>query len=133
MSRVIDTSKPLSDEDRQYMLDRGLEQQVQRIDAQHNGEDVPEALPAGAGDVLPQPASPTAEQPPVPGAVTDPTVAGAEAAAAFNGSQGDGGPTAEDYADYKVDDLKNILRDRNLPVSGTKDELIARILNDGDD
>lgn len=36
-------------------------------------------------------------------------------------------PEGDDYDDFLVADLQDILRDRDLPVSGTKDELIDRL------
>jgi len=36
----------------------------------------------------------------------------------------------EYYEDMKVDQLKAILAERDLPVSGTKDELVARLVLD---
>jgi hypothetical protein len=35
-----------------------------------------------------------------------------------------------DYSDLTLDELKDKLRDRDLPVSGNKDELIARLEED---
>lgn len=37
-----------------------------------------------------------------------------------------------DYEDLTVAELQDRLRDRDLPVSGTKDELIARLVEDDD-
>jgi hypothetical protein len=37
------------------------------------------------------------------------------------------------YEDYTVEELKDILRERELMVSGTKDELIARLEDDDED
>ncbi len=41
----------------------------------------------------------------------------------------DGGDAAE-YSDYTVDELKDKLRERELPVSGSKEELVARLEED---
>jgi SAP domain len=35
-----------------------------------------------------------------------------------------------DYEDSTVEELRDELRDRDLPVSGTKDELVARLVED---
>lgn len=35
-----------------------------------------------------------------------------------------------DYQEYRVAELKTKLHDRNLPVSGTKNKLIERLIND---
>lgn len=98
MSRVIDLSKPLSEDDRQYLLDRGQEQRVAVLDAQFAGEDADphDSLPAGVGDVLPHEQSPDAQVPPVAGAATDPTPEGAAAAEAFNASQADAADAEDD-------------------------------------
>jgi hypothetical protein len=37
------------------------------------------------------------------------------------------------YEDYTVEELKDVLRERELMVSGTKDELIARLEEDDED
>lgn len=93
MSRSIDLSQPLSDEDRQYLLDRGHEQRVAALDAKFAGEDADPSigLPAGVGDTLPHEQSPDAQVPPADGASTEPTGEGQAAAEAFNGSQADAG------------------------------------------
>jgi hypothetical protein len=40
MSKTIDTTQPLSDEDRAYMMSRGREAEVARIDEQFAGTEV---------------------------------------------------------------------------------------------
>lgn len=50
------------------------------------------------------------------------------------GDDGDGDEDEgdEDYDSMNVDDLQDLLRDRGLPVSGNKQELIDRLVEDDD-
>ena len=45
MSRQIDLTQPLSDEDRQYLQDRGRLRDIQTADANANGTEPPSSLP----------------------------------------------------------------------------------------
>ncbi|MGB2791262.1 MAG: SAP domain-containing protein [Candidatus Moraniibacteriota bacterium] len=86
MSRQVDLTKPLSDDDRAYLLSRGQNAMVTRMDEQF---------------AEPEPASaPEQEQ---------------------EQEQSDG------LENMTVDELKDLLRTRNLPVGGTKDELVSRL------
>lgn len=38
--------------------------------------------------------------------------------------------TSGDYADKNVEELKDLLRERDLPVSGSKEQLIERLVED---
>ena len=88
MSRQVDTSKPLSDKDRSYLLSRGYEDQVAAIDAreeqnQNDELEVPSEL------------------------VVDDDL--------------------EPYEEMSLVDLQEECRRRELPVSGTKPQLIKRL------
>lgn len=82
MSRQVDLTKPLSDDDRAYLLSRGQNAMVTRMDEQF---------------AEPEPASAPEQE------------------------QSDG------LENMTVDELKDLLRTRNLPVGGTKDELVSRL------
>lgn len=52
------------------------------------------------------------------------------------GSGGSSQPQPEEpvpYENWSVDDLKNELRIRKLPVNGTKDQLVTRLEDDDDE
>jgi SAP domain len=93
MSRQIDITQPLSDEDRQYLVDRHHVVALERN----------AAFVAGA------------------------SVAGDERE---EEKEDEDGPDLEDMT---VQQLQEVLRKRDLPVSGTKDELLARLLEAEDD
>jgi len=100
MSREVDFSGPLSDEDKQYLLDRGQEQLIARHEAQFvEGSEPDLNLPAGVQPLLPQPASPDSTVPQAAGAVLDPTAEAQAAAEAFNQSQADEAGDNEDESE----------------------------------
>lgn len=106
MSREIDTSKPLSQEDRQYLLSRGNEQQVERLDALHRVQ-LSEEERRGL-------TTPSNEGPAMPDFV-NPTLATAEMRAAGNGETSEDG--LEEYrAAAEADnlDLRDERREETL-------------------
>ncbi len=54
----------------------------------------------------------------------------AEETGAEQATDGDVGSEVVDYNDFHVEDLKSELSGRGLPVSGKKDELVARLTED---
>lgn len=91
MSRQIDYTRKLSDEDREYLLTRGQDNLVARMDS----------LFADDGS---DPQEPTPDPDP------DPAAGGIKA-----------------LEDMTIEELKELLRENDLPVGGNKDELIERL------
>jgi hypothetical protein len=63
-------------------------------------------------------------------------IPGEDSAPAVNPLYPNGQPdagTAGDYSDMTNDELRDALRDRDLPTSGNKDDLIARLQEDDAD
>lgn len=121
MSRTIDLTKALSEEDREYLLARGREQQVFANDAQFS--DDPEAIQRALyipGTAVDKPEG-------VPETPNEPFDDGAEDA-----------ETEDNYETWNHDKLQEEIRRRNseyaeefqMAVSGTKKELIARLRED---
>lgn len=150
MSRDIDLTKALSEEDEQYLLDRGREQEVLRNRAEHaNDEEAQQALltlPVNTVDTAtgvpetPREGFGDPEQGEVEGDETDESLENPGAIGATEQSQpglGNEQPVSADaednYADDKAwstKDLKEELKNRELPTSGTRPELIARLRED---
>jgi hypothetical protein len=131
MARHIDDSKPLSDEDRQWLTDWSRTAEIERIDALHNkSEGQPDGqvlfdnlrpLQSGSDHSGEQ------EEPEDPEKGEPPTFANLSA------PQGD---TVEAKGDWYEDegitkeDLQDELGERELSKSGTKQELIERLRED---
>lgn len=103
MSREVDLSKPLSDEDREYLHSRGLHTTVERMDSQFGSEPTdPDAAdnsaPAPGGD----------EQPPE------------------NYNEW----TVQDLQEEIRERNETAPPDRQMPVVGKKPELVARLQED---
>lgn len=80
----------------------------------HGGPSNEDAEPGQPGYVEPADVEETGGDEPVTGAATEETEA----------------PEPVDYHDFNVTDLRAELAERGLPVSGTKDELVARLEED---
>lgn len=135
LSRKIDLTKALSDEDRQYLLDRGRHYDIAVADANAAGEEPPEQVSY----------NPTAQvgatEVPVPGApqvaaVTDDTVTGTvtvdgAAAPVIETPQPEAvTATADDYDDedeWEYRDLQDEAKERGLKASGKREDLVARL------
>lgn len=100
MARQIDQSKPLSDEDRDWLLTRGQNGLVERLDREFAGQpaEAPEDEPEEVED------QPNGDDP-----------------------DADGEPEEASYDHLVVKELEQLLKDRGLPTSGTKQELIDRL------
>lgn len=104
MSRQIDPDKPLSAEDRDYLQRRGEYVAIARNDARFAAESAAEASDEEEGG----------ENPP------DGSSAGTDDDSPEFG-------TEEWFAKATIPVLKEELKKRELPVSGTKDELVSRL------
>lgn len=139
MARDIDLSKKLSDEDRQYLIDRARLDLVAANDLEFSGEtDVPvgSGLPVGAGtDLNSADRNPEAQE---AHSAHDPQLQpGSEALASLmnrpvddlgSGAQEAPAPAPEDgYEDLTNEELREELESRGLTKSGNKEELIARL------
>lgn len=128
MSREINMDGPLSDEDRAYLLHRGQDAKVEFLDAVHGseGEEPPrpeDFKPESAGDR--PPGSP--ETPPLL------TMGDADTIGDIDQSgyeQSEGGVQEAPYKDWTVAELKDELKERELPVSGNHQALVARLEED---
>jgi len=118
MARDIDLTKPLSERDREYLLARGREQQVFNNDAQFTND--PEARARALY---------------IPGTAID------KAEGVLDTPPADAAPdgeTEDNYETWTHDKLQEEIRSRNatyeeefqMPVSGTKAELVARLRED---
>lgn len=101
MARQIDQSKPLSDEDRDWLLTRGQNGLVERLDREFAGQpaEAPEDEPEEVED------QPNGDDP-----------------------DADGESAEASYDHLMVSELKELLEKRGLPVSGSKQELIDRLV-----
>ncbi len=105
MSRNIDLSKPLSDDDKAYLRDRGRGHLISTDD------DSPSETPVVEADEEATPVN-------APEASTD----SAESESVEETDEGAGG-----YGAMKAEELRALLTARGLAVSGNKDELRARL------
>ncbi len=148
MSRQIDWSKPLSDEDRSWAIARGMDLQVSENDREHDrsNDDTTSIDPAIVNGIRGTEPSATSDRTETHGigeaqlAVNRDREAAARAAAG-GASQIDGGASGEDrYSTMGKEDLKDEIRERNeqreeigldaLPLSGNKGELAERLRED---
>lgn len=118
MSRQVDTTKPLSDEDRRYLLERGHEQTVAYIDSLH-AEDAPE----DPEDLDHGPDFPEFQDPALAAAQARVTGDAADASGDSDAEE----PDADRYDEMNKAALKEELADRRLPTSGTADEMRDRL------
>jgi hypothetical protein len=131
MSRKIDLTKPLSDEDRQYLEDRARHHDIATADANAGYEDDgsgPLTSPVGVSGVSVGGSSPLQQDPTAARFATPgPAV-----------QAGDGLKTEEGYQSMKVAELQDEIDRRNetrdedeqIPRSGTKQDLIDRLTAD---
>lgn len=134
MSRTIDLTQPLSEDDREYLLARGREQHVFQNDAQFSDD-----LEARArGLYIPGSAIDLAEG--VPGTPSaDPTVVNGGGPAIPEEDPGldsddlvsdDLDSEEDNYETWTKEQLSEELENRELATTGKKDELIARLRED---
>lgn len=129
MSKQIDLTKPLSDEDRQYLEDRARHYEIAANDAEHAGAELPpEYLGLTGGEpAFGVPADSHPEGVGLGEGTLRPTNPHATVA-------DESAPTEEDsedsYDDMTVAELQDELENRELPKSGKKAELIARLRGD---
>lgn len=123
MSRQIDLNQPLNEADRQYLLDRGREQQVFDNDARFSGSSPVPYIPGTAVDQAPGvPGNPTQVPP---------------AARAVENTEDQAVP----YEKWTHDALQEEIRKRNegrseedrIKVSGRHAELVERLEQDDED
>ena len=146
MSRKVDITKPLSDEDRQYLLDRGQHAKIAQADAAAGGDDsalAASTTPGGVSGVTVGGSSPLAQDPSV-GRYTpaEPAVqagdgltsdddkdAKAEAAIADRDYEAKGVLVKHLQAEI---DRRNEDRDEDdqIPRTGTKDDLVDALKAD---
>ena len=118
MSRQVDLTKKLSNEDREYLASRSRDYDIARADAIAAGEEFTVPAPVDPM-VAPRPSGDTVKSENPEGHIV-----ATEAAHSEEAVQGD-------KDELTVEELQAILKSKGLPVSGKKDELIAR-LNEAD-
>lgn len=136
VSRTIDLTQKLSDEDREYLLARGREQEVFRNDAEHVGD--PESV--RSANYIPGTSIDRAEGVPVtPNGDTRVVMGGGDVEVDEDGDELEDTPDSRTVVDGESDDnydtwgkaeLKAELENRELATSGNKGELIARLRED---
>jgi hypothetical protein len=126
MGKAIDFDKPLSDEDKAWLRSRSRSWQIDEherrlADKKSKGDVEP------VDDEFPPPY--TVGQPPFDEPTDNtrqvPRPVGEHELLDSPGEKGDG--AEDDLEDWTVDELKDELRERDLPVSGNKDELVKRL------
>lgn len=118
MSREIDQSRPLSAEDRQYLLERGHEQTVTYLDQLHGTEPTEEER-----EQLDTPSNDGPAMPPF----QDPSLAAAEGRNVRPESELTGDGDGDQYDEMNKAALKAEAERRELPTSGTAEELRERL------
>lgn len=130
MSREIDLSKPLSDEDRNYLEQRSRVAEIEYADAVHNGEELTDediqrleakAVEEAKGKRIPLQMDPDA----VRDVQGDEEDTGEEASA----EEGDDPDDVQYVNRATVADLKEQLAARDLPTDGNKPVLQRRMLD----
>jgi hypothetical protein len=128
VSRQIDLSKPLSDEDRAYLLARGREQLVAKLDAQNGDEEAARLANYVPGSAVDQPEG----VPDTPGLGAPNAEAARTAAAVEDDDEVEAG-TEDNYETWTNEQLREELDSRDLQTSGKKKELVARLRADDAD
>lgn len=135
MSRTIDLTEKLSEEDREYLLARGREQQVFQNDAEFVGD--PESV--RVANYIPGTSIDRAEGvPPTPNGDSRVVMGGGEVEVDEDGDELEDTPdsaahlgeTEDNYDTWDKAGLRAELENRELPTSGNKAELIARLRED---
>lgn len=127
MSMEVDFSTPLTLKEREYLLERGRYADIERMDNAHGGS-TPEELTAGDGTGT------------VPVSLLSSDQAAARRAKLLaelkqldeieGVSQDPDDDELPPYESWKVPELDAELKDRKLPVVGTKEEKVARLYKD---
>lgn len=148
MSREIDLEEPLSDEDRQYLLDRGRDDLVRQNDLEF-GDEESEARPLSpfgepmarsmTGDVGFDEEN-TSTRPTLVDRTVQQTVKGQGTSGAGNALVGDADTDEDDeedseddvppYSEWSNEELREQLKGRGLSAGGPKAELVARLEED---
>lgn len=148
MSKEVDLTKPLSDKDREYLKSRSLMYEVEENDRRFGKGRFAEPKKGDDPEPVFAPTPTVAALPIEPGSPADtpPKFVGVRPhgvdRAVWSGSTGLtqnealAGPAGEPHftqveevppEELTVDELKDELRDRDLPVSGDKAELVKRL------
>lgn len=128
MSREIDLSNPLSDEDRAYLLARGREQLVAQIDARRGDEEA-----AKLAHYVPGSAVDEADGVPETPGLAAPNVEAARSAEIVEEDDDVEAGTEDNYETWTNEQLREELDSRDLQTSGKKKELVARLRADDAD
>ena len=123
MTRQVPTDQPLSDEDRQYLKDRGQYATIEAIDREQGLE----AEPSGNLGLLGSEPSLQADRQEGAGVgeaqallYTDPT------------AEPNSGDDDKDYDNWSKAELQDELEERGLPKSGNVADLVQRLRDDDD-
>lgn len=127
MGRQIDFEKPLSEDDKAWLRDRSRGYEVDENERQFSDDPDAPVVPEQEWTPGNRPAAESFEEPgPNPRQVPFPVGVDGEH---INRTAGDGEEAVEevDPEDLTVDELKDELRQRDLPVSGNHAELVKRV------
>ena len=91
------------------------------------GAPVPDDLPPGVRLVGPGAPAPAVPEEQKAEAVPDPPVPAPPASSPASSGPGDDDDGPPDYAAYRITDLRDLARERGLPVAGSKADLVARL------
>lgn len=132
MSKQVDLEKPLSDEDRDYLESRAMHREIAENDARFaDGDPVSER--SGLTGEEPAYGVPAGSHPEAVGVGQGGVLARSDPAADRRAAESAADDEEDEYSEMTVAELQDELEKRDLPKSGKKAELAARLREDDDE